>query len=185
MPLGPNLGKSFASTIGAWIVPFEALNHARVEPPTSDAELLEYLQDETDAHGYFGLYITMEVDLHGEILARPPVASLYYTAPQMIAHMTVNGAAIRPGNKFRSGTASGPAVTQRGSLLELAWGGKDPAVLADGSKLKFLRDGDTVTLHGTASGVNGETIDFGECRGTVLPTTSNNSVLSGGSPDRV
>lgn len=173
VPLGPYLGKSFASTVGEWIVPFEALNHARVQPPERDENLVEYLQDEQDEHGYFGLDITMQVDLNGEILSHPPVKLMYYTAPQMVAHMTVNGASIRPGDMFASGTVSGPDFNQRGSFIELSWGGKEPLELADETEVTFLRDGDTVTLRGTAVGADGESISFGDCIGTIRPASKN------------
>lgn len=172
VPLGPYLGKSFASTVGEWIVPFEAFNHARVQPPIRDEELVQYLQDERDDHGYFGLDITMEVDLNGQTLSHPPVGLMYYTAPQMVAHMTVNGAGLRPGDMFGSGTVSGPEVNQRGSLMELTWGGQEPVALSDGSELGFLRDGDTITLRATANGPNDENISLGDCVGTVQPASS-------------
>lgn len=171
VPLGPNLGKSFASTIGDWVVPFEALNGARVEPPKRDTPLAEYLQDVRDEFGYFGLDVSMEIDLNGQVLAHPPVKLTYYTAPQMVAHMTINGAGIRPGDMFASGTVSGPEREQRGSFIELSWGGKEPLTLQDGTEVRFLRDRDTVTLRGTAPGTNGDNISFGECIGRIQPAT--------------
>ena len=172
VPLGPYLGKSFASTVGEWVVPFEALNNARVRPPQRDVQLVEYLQDECDEYGYFGINVTMEIDLNGETLSCPPVGLLYYTAPQMVAHMTVNGAGIRPGDMFASGTVSGPEVSQRGSFMEMSWAGKEPVVLSDNTEICFLRDEDTVTLRGAAPGPNGEIIRFGDCIGTIKPATT-------------
>ncbi len=172
VPLGPYLGKSFASTVGEWIVPFEALNSARIAPPARPFELAPYLQDEEDEHGPFGLDITLEVKLGSEVLSNPPYSLMYYTAPQMVAHMTVNGGSLRPGDMFGSGTISGPESNQRGSFIELSWGGKEPVSLMDGSEMTFLRDGDTVTMSGVAPGPDGSQISFGECVGTITPATS-------------
>lgn len=169
VPLGPYLGKSFASSISPWVVPLQALDAARVQPPARDHQLAPYLDDAED--GPWGLDITMEVMLDGECVARPPVRTMYWTAPQMVAQMTVNGASLRPGDFFGSGTVSGPEKDQRGSFLELSWDGKEPLTLRDGSAMSFLRDGQTVTLRGTAPGPNGSVIDFGECTGTIVPAT--------------
>ncbi|MFF3036681.1 fumarylacetoacetase [Arthrobacter citreus] len=169
VPLGPYLGKSFASSISLWVVPFQALEAARIQPPAREHTLAPYLDDAPS--GPWGLDITMEVLLDGECVARPPARTLYWTAPQMVAHMTVNGAGLRPGDFFGSGTVSGPERDQRGSFLELSWGGAEPLTLQDGSAMTFLRDGQTVTLKGTAPGPGGSTIGFGECTGTILPAT--------------
>lgn len=169
VPLGPYLGKSFASTISLWVVPYEALSAARVEPPTREIDIADYLDDTTG--GPWGLDITMEVVLDGQTISRPPVRTMYWTAPQMVAHMSVNGAGLRPGDFFGSGTVSGPERDQRGSFMELSWGGMEPLILADGTEMSFLKDGQTVTLKGTAPGPNGGVIDFGECTATVLPAT--------------
>lgn len=169
VPLGPYLGKSFASSISLWVVPFDALAAARVDPPTREHELADYLDDSVD--GPWGLDITMEVDLDGQVLSHPPARTLYWTAPQMVAHMSVNGASLRPGDFFGSGTVSGTEVDQRGSFMELSWGGKEPLVLADGREMRFLEDGQTVTLRGTAPGADGSVIDLGECVGTIVPAT--------------
>jgi fumarylacetoacetase len=170
VPLGPFLGKSFASSVSLWVVPFDSLSAARVEPPHRDFPPADYLNDAVD--GPWGLDITMEVILGGESVSRPPVRTLYWTAPQMLAHMTANGASLRPGDFFGSGTVSGPEKHQRGSFMELSWAGKEPLVLADGTEMSFLEDGQTVTLKATAPGPHGSIIDFGECTATVLPTTT-------------
>lgn len=169
VPLGPYLGKSFASSISLWVVPFDALAEARVAPPAREHQLAVYLDDSGSQP--WGLDITMEVDVDGEVVSHPPVKTLYWTAPQMVAHMTVNGASLRPGDFFGSGTVSGTEVDERGSLMELSWGGKEPLRLADGREQAFLTDGQTITLRGTAPGPDGSVIDFGECVGTVLPAT--------------
>lgn len=113
----------------------------------------------------------MEVIVDGHTVSRPPVSALYWTAPQMIAHMTVNGAPLRPGDFFGSGTVSGPEKGQRGSSLELSWAGKEPFAVTPDTEMSFLTDGQTVTLRGTAPGPGGSTIDFGECTAIVLPAT--------------
>lgn len=169
VPLGPYLGKSFASSISLWVVPWEALAAARVQPPAREHELAPYL-DDTGAQPW-GLDITMEVVVDGQTVSCPPVSTMYWTAPQMVAHMTVNGACLRPGDFFGSGTVSGPEKDQRGSFLELSWGGKEPFTLPGGTEMSFLQDGQTVTLKGTAPGPDGSVIDFGECTATILPAT--------------
>ncbi|MFI7495706.1 fumarylacetoacetate hydrolase family protein [Kocuria sp. M4R2S49] len=169
VPLGPCLGKSFASSISLWVVPFAALSAARVEPPAREHQLAPYLDDE--GKDPWGLDITMGVLVDGQSVAHPPVRTMYWTAPQMVAHMSVNGASLRPGDFFGSGTVSGPERDQRGSFLELSWGGKEPFALPDGTEMTFLQDGQTVTLTGTAPGPGGSVIDFGECTATILPAT--------------
>ncbi len=169
VPLGPYLGKSFASTISLWVVPFDALATARVEPPKREHPLADYLDDSVD--GPWGLDITLEVEIDGETVSRPPFRTMYWTAPQMVSHMTVNGASLRPGDFFGSGTVSGPEVGQRGSFMELSWGGKEPLKLASGREQAFLEDGQRVVLRATAPGADGSVIDFGECVGTIVPST--------------
>jgi fumarylacetoacetase len=160
-PLGPFLGKSFATSISPWITPLAALEAARVPLPGQDPPPLDYLQVAEPA----GYDIDFEVLIGGEVVSRPPYASMYWSPAQMLAHMTVNGASLRTGDLFGSGTISGAQRDQRGSLLELSWGGQEP--LADGRT--FLEDGDVVTLRATAPGVLGGRIALGEVTGAVLP----------------
>ncbi|GAA1771105.1 fumarylacetoacetase [Kocuria aegyptia] len=169
VPLGPYLGKSFASSISLWVVPWAALAAARVAPPAREHPLAPYLDD--DGEDPWGLDITLGVTVDGQTVSHPPVSTMYWTAPQMVAHMSVNGASLRPGDFFGSGTVSGPEPGQRGSFLELSWGGKEPFTLPDGTEMTFLADGQTVTLTGTAPGPGGSVIDLGECTATVLPAT--------------
>ncbi|QVQ51868.1 fumarylacetoacetase [Spiractinospora alimapuensis] len=169
VPLGPNLGKSFASSISAWVVPWEALGSARVPAPPRDEPLAPYL-DDTRAEPY-GLDIALEVLIDDQRVSTPPASTLYWTAPQMVAHMTVNNATLRPGDFLGSGTVSGTEPDQRGSLIELTWGGARPLTDATGEDYSFLRDGQRVTLRGTAPGPDGSVISFGECTGTILPAT--------------
>jgi fumarylacetoacetase len=153
-PLGPLLGKAFATSISAWVTPWAEL--ARVDPPARDPAPLPYLRGAADR----GLDLTCEVRINDSPVSRPPSASLYWTAPQLIAHLSSGGAVLRPGDLLGSGTLSGPEREQRGCLLELSWGGRDPVRLADGDELTYLRDGDEVLI--TAAGL-------GEVRGRVLP----------------
>jgi fumarylacetoacetase len=167
VPLGPFLAKSFATSVSPWIVPLAALEHARVAPPPRDTPLLPYLAD--DGVGPWGLDLTLEVRLNGHLLASPPYATMYWTPAQMLAHMTVNGASVRPGDLFASGTVSGPRADQRGSLIELSWGGRDTLTLPDGTTRTFLEDGDEVTISASAPGPDGTRIGFGEVTGRILP----------------
>jgi fumarylacetoacetase len=164
-PLGPFLGKSFATSISPWIVPLDALEHARISPPPRDPELLPYLADTEK----WGLDLALEVRLNGHVVSRPPFATMYWTPAQMLAHLTVNGASTRTGDVYASGTVSGPDRGQRGCLLELSWGGTEPIALADGSVRTFLQDADEVTITATAPGTGGARIGFGEVAGRILP----------------
>ncbi|WP_207930296.1 fumarylacetoacetase [Streptomyces hainanensis] len=165
VPLGPFLGKSFATSVSPWIVPLAALRHARVAPPPRDPRPLPYL-DDTDAEPW-GLDLALTVTLNGHPVSRPPFAGVYWTAAQQLAHLTVNGAPLRTGDLFASGTVSGPRRDQRGSLIELTWNGAEPLVLPDGTERAFLRDGDEVVISGTAPGPDGARIGLGEVRGRV------------------
>jgi fumarylacetoacetase len=161
VPLGPFLGKSFATSISPWITPLAALETARVPLPGQDPEPLEYLRVEEPA----GYDIAFEVLLNGQVVSRPPYAAMYWSPAQMLAHLTVNGASLRTGDLYASGTISGDERDQRGSFLELSWGGKEP--FADGRT--FLDDGDEVTLRATAPGALGGRIALGEVTGRILP----------------
>ncbi len=167
VPLGPFLGKSFATSVSGWVTPLDALDAARVELPSQDPAPLDYLRVDGVA-GVGGFDIDIEVVLDGETVSRPPYSSMYWAPAQMLAHLTVNGASLRAGDLFASGTVSGPEPGQRGSLLELSWGGAEPFRVG-GVDRTFLRDGDTVTLRATAPGVLGGRIALGEVTGTVLP----------------
>ena len=164
-PLGPFLAKSFATSISPWVVPLEALAHARIRPPPQDPEPLPYLSGRDN----WGLDLALEIQLNGQVIARPPFASMYWTPAQMLAHLTVNGASTRTGDFYASGTVSGPDREQRGCLLELSWGGAEPLTLPDGSVRSFLEDGDELTITATAPAADGTTIGFGEVTGRVLP----------------
>jgi fumarylacetoacetase len=159
VPLGPFLGKSFATSVSAWVTPLAALDAARTELPPQDPAPLPYLA------GGHGLDIDVEVVLDGDVVSRPPYRAMYWSPAQMLAHLTVNGAGIRTGDLFASGTISGPEPDQRGSFLELSWGGKEP--FAGGRT--FLEDGDEVTLRYSAPGTGGGRITLGEVTGRIEP----------------
>ncbi|MEU8798860.1 fumarylacetoacetase [Spirillospora sp. NPDC048819] len=164
-PLGPFLGKSFATSVSTWVVPVAALEPARVPPPVQDPVPLPYLRSEEP----WGLDLHLEVLINGQVAARPRFASMYWTPPQQLAHATVNGAPLRTGDLFASGTVSGPERDQRGCMLELSWNGQEPLELDDGTKRTFLEDGDTVTIRAQAPGSSGSRITLGEVTGTVHP----------------
>jgi len=164
-PLGPFLGKSFGTTISPWIVPLAALEHVRVRPPSLETELASYLADS----GNWGLDIRLEVRINGDVVSRPPFATMHWSPAQMLAHMTANGASLRTGDLFASGTVSGPQRDQYGSLIELAWAGREPVTLSDGSSRAWLEDGDEVVITAYAHGQNGERIGFGDAHGQIMP----------------
>ncbi|SOD72818.1 fumarylacetoacetate hydrolase [Jatrophihabitans sp. GAS493] len=164
VPLGPFLGKSFATSMSPWITPLSALEDAWLAPPARDTQLLAYLDD---AGRRDALDLALEVRINGQLMSRPPFPGMYWTPAQMLAHLTVNGASIRPGDLFASGTVSGPTPDQVGSLLELTWNGTRPKPLGDGRMLRFLEDGDEVAISATAPGRHGR-ITLGECRGRVV-----------------
>ena len=165
VPLGPFLGKSFATTISPWILPLAALENARVRTPSRDAKQPCYLAETTD----WGLDIDFEVRLNGHLIAQPPYATMYWSPAQMLAHMTANGARLRSGDLYASGTVSGPDPGQRGSLIELAWNGSNPVPIPDGSSRSWLHDGDEVIISATAPGPDGTRIGLGSAAGCILP----------------
>ncbi len=167
MPLGPFLGKSFATSVSPWIVPLEALEHARVAPPARDTEPLPYLDDR--AGDPWGLDISLEIRLNGHRVSHPPFATMYWTAAQQLAQMTANGASLRTGDLYASGTVSGPDPQTRGSLIELTWNGEEPLKLPDGTTRSYLENDDEVTITATAPGPDGTVVGFGEVTGRVLP----------------
>ena len=167
-PLGPFLGKSFATSVSPWVVPLAALEQARVATPAQSPEPLPYLAEKQP----WGLDLDLEIRLNGRLVSRPPYRDTYWSPAQMLAHLTVNGASLRTGDLYASGTVSGPAADQRGSLIELSWNGREPLQLADGSTRSFLEDGDTVSIRATAPGTGGTRIGFGEVSGTIAPAVA-------------
>jgi len=179
-PLGPFLSKNFGSTVSPWVVTMEALApfRAPLKRPAGDPAPLPYL-DSADERRNGALDIQLEVWLQTQAMreAGQPAVRLtrgnaaeaaYWTPAQLVAHHTVGGCNLQPGDLFGSGTLSGPEPDQAGSLLELTQGGKQPITLPDGETRSFLADGDTLTLRGFCEREGARRIGFGECAGTVL-----------------
>jgi fumarylacetoacetase len=159
-PLGPFLGKSFATSISAWVTPLDAFDGAWVSGPEQNPEPLPYLRVEGD----WNLDLDLEIELNGEVVSRTNARGLYWSLPQQLAHATVNGASVRTGDLFATGTISGADLGSEGSLIELTWNGEHPLRLADGSERTFLEDGDEVVLRGRAGDV-----ELGEVAGRIAP----------------
>ncbi len=180
-PLGPFLGKSFATSISPWVVTMEALAPFRTTAfarPEGDPAPLPYLFNENDQkHG--GLDVKLEVslssvrmreaDLEPVVLGASNLREMYWTMAQMLTHHASNGCNLRPGDLLGSGTVSGAEKTARGCLLELTARGKDPVTLTTGERRKFLEDGDEVTLRGFCERDGFRRIGLGSCSGMVLP----------------
>ena len=179
-PLGPFLAKNFATTISPWIVTTEALAPFRTTwtRPVDDAQPLPYLDAPSVwAEGAFDITLeaslstakSFAADAPAMLLTRTSFRHSYWTVGQMVAHHTVNGCGLRPGDLFGSGTASGPTASEAGALIELVEGGKKPFTLSNGETRTFLEDGDTVVFRAWCEKEGSRRIGFGECRGTVLP----------------
>jgi len=170
VPLGPFLGKSFATTVSPWVVPMAALEPFRVDGPAQDPEPLEYLQ-QTGPHNYD---VQLEVGLQTDALDAPHMICqtnfhyMYWSVVQQLAHHTVNGCNVRPGDLLASGTISGPTEDSYGSMLELSWRGEKPIDLPSGETRSFLEDGDRVVMTGFADG-DGYRVGFGTAEGVVQP----------------
>ncbi|MEM7163232.1 MAG: fumarylacetoacetase [Bacteroidota bacterium] len=169
VPLGPFLGKNFASTVSPWLVTLDAFDHFRVSGPIQDPPVLSYL--EFNGNQYYD--INLEVGIQPEngeekVVCQSNFKYMYWNMLQQLAHHTINGCNIRCGDMLASGTISGPEPGSFGSMLEISWKGTKPVSMPDGSERKFILDGDTVTLRGFASKDNLR-IGFGECSNKVLP----------------
>jgi fumarylacetoacetase len=151
VPLGPFLGKSFQTSISPWVVPLDALGAARVPVASHGTVLSPYLVDPEP----WGLDLDLELEVNGEVISRPPYRFIHWSAAQMLAHLTVNGASLRRGDLYASGTVSGGEPDQVGSLIEHSGG------------TRFLDDGDEVVIRGTAPAADGSRIDLGEVRGRI------------------
>jgi fumarylacetoacetase len=182
-PLGPFLSKNFASTLSPWIVTTEALAPFRSAfvRPAGDPQPLPYLDSAANREaGAFDIRLEVwlqtpkmrEAGQAGERLVTSNFNDAYWTVAQMVAHHTVNGCNLQSGDLFGTGTLSGAAPEQAGSLLELSQGGRKPIHLANGETRTFLEDGDTIVLRGYCERAGARRIGFGECRGTVLPARS-------------
>ncbi|MGR3639660.1 fumarylacetoacetase [Alterinioella nitratireducens] len=168
-PLGPFQAKATATTISPWIVTAAALEPFRCDTPEREKELLPHLKDAGPMLYDIDLAVTLTPEgKAASTIARTNYSQMYYSAAQQLAHHTTSGCPMRVGDLLGSGTISGPEASQRGSLLELSWGGKEPVTLETGEERSFLEDGDTLELHGVAKG-DGYRIGFGPCEGKLLP----------------
>ncbi len=169
-PLGPFLAKNFATSISPWIVTLEALDPFRVAGPEQEPRPLPYLRTEQPC----AYDVHLEASLQGNGMAEPAVITrtnfryLYWSICQQVAHHTVTGCNLRPGDLLASGTVSGPTPDSYGSLLELSWRGERPIRLPNGETRTFLQDGDRLTLTGWCQG-NGYRVGFGEATAQLLP----------------
>ena len=179
-PLGPFLSKSFLTSVSPWVVTAEALEpFRRAQPPraSGDPQPLPYLFDPRDqAAGAFDIELEVLLlteamraqNLPAQRLTLSNTQNMYWSVAQMVAHHSVNGCQLQPGDLFGSGTLSGPQPGQLGSLLEITGGGKQAIELASGEVRKFLEDGDEIILRARCRGDGQVSIGFGECRGKVL-----------------
>ncbi len=163
VPLGPFLGKSFATTVSPWVVTLDALAPFRVPAVAQDPEPLPYLQGGGDA-----VDLQLVIELNGEVISHTSFRDMYWTMSQQLAHVTVNGTNVRCGDLYASGTVSGASPDSLGSLLELTWNGERPLQLGSGER-SFLEDGDVVVMRGWCERQGAVRIGFGECAGTVVP----------------
>ena len=168
-PLGPFQAKAFATSISPWIVTTAALEPFRTSTPPRETGLLPYLHEPKPM--LFEIELTVTMAPPGKaatVISETNYDQMYYSAAQLLAHHASSGCAMSVGDLLGSGTISGPGKSQRGSLLELTWGGQEPLTLDTGEIRTFIEDGDTLTLKGVAKG-DGFCIGFGSCSGTVTP----------------
>jgi len=168
-PLGPFQAKAFATSISPWIVTKAALEPFRTSTPEREFDLLPYLQEPGPMLYDIDLSVIIEpANGTPEVLAKTNYNEMYYSAAQQLAHHASSGCAMNAGDLLGSGTISGKEKSERGSLLELSWGGKEPLTLKDGSTRSFIEDGDTMILTGHSQG-DGYRIGFGSCTGKITP----------------
>jgi len=164
VPLGPFLGKNFASSISPWVVTLDALEPYKVPGPVQDPQVLPYLKYEGDSH--YDLELEVEIvppNGQGKVVCRSNFKHMYWNMRQQLAHHTVNGCNIRGGDMIASGTISGPDTGSFGSMLEISWRGTKPIQMPDGTERKFIADGDTVVMRASKG-----LIGFGEVSGELL-----------------
>jgi fumarylacetoacetase len=169
-PLGPFLAKNFCTSISPWIVTLDALEPFRTALPAQDPPPLSYLKRPADFTYDIQLEARLQTPtmLEAQTITRSNFRHLYWSAAQQLAHHTVNGCNLQPGDLLASGTISGPADESRGCMLELTWRGTNPLKLSGGETRKWLEDGDTVTITGWCQG-NGFRVGFGKVSGTIVP----------------
>lgn len=169
VPLGPFLGKNFASTMAPWIITLDALEPFRVKGPVQDPTVLPYLQYEGEKNYDINLNVEIETESGDKkVVCESNFKYMYWNMAQQLAHHTVNGCNINVGDVCASGTISGPEPGSFGSMLEIAWKGTKPVQMPDGTERKFIHDGDTVRMTGHCEN-DGLRIGFGEATAKVLP----------------
>lgn len=174
-PLGPFLGKSFATSLAPWIVTLDALEPFRVDGPRQDPPPLDYLAIATPQNYDIGLAVeltpadTRGARTHTQTIARTNFRGMYWNMAQQLAHSSSNGSRVRAGDLYASGTISGSEPGTYGSMIELSWRGANPLALADGTTRAFIEDGDTITLRGSCDRSGAAHIGLGEVSGTILP----------------
>jgi fumarylacetoacetase len=172
-PLGPFQAKATATSISPWIVTKAALEPFRTATPARDVPLLDHLRDTGPM--LYDIQLPISLAPSGKaptVIAETNAAELYYSAAQQLAHHSSSGCPMNVSDLLGSGTISGAGKHERGSLLELSWGGKEPIMLSSGETRTFLEDGDTLTLMGAAKGA-GYKVGFGACTGTLNPALTN------------
>ena len=169
VPLGPFLAKNFASSMSCWIVTLDALEPFRTSGPIQNPKVLPYLEYNNDNHIDIDLSVSIKLP-NGEekLVTQSNYKYMYWNMNQQLAHHSVNGCNINCGDLLASGTISGPEVGSFGSMLEISWKGTKPVTMPDGSKRKFIEDGDSVIFRGSANNKNYK-IGFGELISKVLP----------------
>jgi fumarylacetoacetase len=165
-PLGPFLGKNFATAISPWIVTLEALGQFRTPAPIHDVDVLPYLNDGARQNFDIELSVEIQTENGSSTVTRNNAQLVYWTLAQQVAHHTVNGCNLRVGDILATGTISGKERSSWGSLLELTYNGKEPVKIGD-TERAFLQDGDSVVFHGSCAR-DGLRIGFGELRNTVV-----------------
>jgi fumarylacetoacetase len=170
-PLGPFLGKSFATSISPWVVRLDALRPLRTDGPDQGADAPPHLSCPQPR----AIDIELELSVGDTVLSRPKARHLYWSPEQFVAHLTSNGASLRTGDLLATGTISGPGPESWGSLMELSWGGERPVPLGDGTERAWLEDGDTVIIR--ARGGSAMPFDIGEVVGTIESPARNEEAV--------
>ena len=168
MPLGPFLGKNFASTVSPWLVTLDALEPFRTAGVMQEPEVLPYLKFDGEHNIDINLQVAIKPESTEEtVVSNSNYKHMYWNMAQQLAHHTVNGCNIRCADMLASGTISGPAEGSYGSMLEIAWKGTKPVAMKDGSTRTFINDYDTVVMRGYAE-KDGVRVGFGDCSGMVM-----------------
>ncbi len=171
VPLGPFLGKNFASSVSPWVVTMEALEQFKVEGPTQEPVVQPYLAYQGQHNYDINLEVGLTPDNSKEtIVSKSNYKYMYWNMVQQLAHHTVNGCNVKVGDMLASGTISGKTTNSYGSMLEISWSGANPITLKTGERRTFIEDNDTITLRGFAK-KDGKRVGFGEVSGKILPNT--------------